>query len=663
MPNPVVMMKLDQEQRGAVPFRTSTRGIPPPLVTTNFTVFDDGNASPRFMRSTLYNVPCSRDLLTSCRIPLGLVVQPLATIPDRENTLHLVDHGAGGPLRCNRCKTYINPFVRFVDGGRKYLCPICQCSNDVLQEYFCHLDHSGVRIDAASRPELTYGSVEYVATADYCKDGRLPKPPAYIFLIDVSAASVNSGLLPLLSQNILTVLERLPDAGEEGGSPILVGLATYDTVLHFYNLNSNLAQPGMMVVADTADVFVPMVDGFLVNAKEARGVMESLLSQLPQMFSGVRPSEVILEPAVRAGLEALKAAQRNGRLFVFHTGLPSAQAPGQLKNRLDAKLLGTDKEKTLLQPTSSPYQKLAEECVKQGVAVELFLTPPTYCDVATLGGLCSTTGGQLHLFHGYKTSADGSRLVSELTHCVARHTGFDAVMRLRACTGLRPTGFYGAFHMQNTTDIELGNIDTDKAIAVEIKHDDKLKEEDSAFFQAALLYTTYKGERRLRIHNLSLNCTTKFQDIYRSSEIDTVINFFSKSLIHASLSMPYKTIKDNFTNQCAVMLACYRKQCSSQSPAGQLILPESLKLLPMYANCMLKSDALLSPPILSIDEKCWLMYSVLSMSLEQSGAFFYPRMVSLHDVNVDEKGLPPILRCTGQKLQDTGVYVIGTMSQ
>ena len=63
-------------------------------------------------------------------------------------------------------------------------------------------------------------------------------------------------------------------AGEEGGSPVLVGLATYDKVLHFYNLNASLAQPGMMVVADTADVFVPMVDGFLVNAKEARGVME-----------------------------------------------------------------------------------------------------------------------------------------------------------------------------------------------------------------------------------------------------------------------------------------------------------------------------------------------------------------------------------------------------
>ena len=72
----------------------------------------------------------------------------------------------------------------------------------------------------------------------------------------------------------------------------------------------------------------------------------SLLSQLPGMFSGAaRPGEVVFEPAVRAGLEALKAAGRNGRLFLFHTSLPSAPVPGQLKNRLDPKLLGTDKEK------------------------------------------------------------------------------------------------------------------------------------------------------------------------------------------------------------------------------------------------------------------------------------------------------------------------------
>ena len=68
----------------------------------------------------------------------------------------------------------------------------------------------------------------------------------------------------------------------------------------------------------------------------------------------------------------------------------------------------------------------------------------------------------------------------------------------------------------------------------------------------------------------------------------------SPSVVTASKNMAYKSIRDSFSHQVAIILSCYRKNCSNQSPAGQLILPESLKLLPMYANCLLKSDALLS---------------------------------------------------------------------
>lgn len=37
-----------------------------------------------------------------------------------------------------------------------------------------------------------------------------------------------------------------------------------------------------------------------------------------------------------------------GKLLVFHSSLPIAEAPGKLKNRDDRKFLGTDKEKTVL---------------------------------------------------------------------------------------------------------------------------------------------------------------------------------------------------------------------------------------------------------------------------------------------------------------------------
>lgn len=63
------------------------------------------------------------------------------------------------------------------------------------------------------------------------------------------------------------------------------------------------------------------------------------------MFAESRETEIVLGPVIQAGLDALKSAECAGKLFIFHSSLPVAQAPGVLKNRDDRKLLGTDKEK------------------------------------------------------------------------------------------------------------------------------------------------------------------------------------------------------------------------------------------------------------------------------------------------------------------------------
>lgn len=103
------------------------------------------------------------------------------------------------------------PFFVFIDGGRRFQCSLCGASSTVPQEYFAHLDHTGRRIDAFQRPELCLGSYEVVATAEYCKDNTLPLPPAYIFLLDVSAASVRSGLVNLFCSRFITdILPHLP---------------------------------------------------------------------------------------------------------------------------------------------------------------------------------------------------------------------------------------------------------------------------------------------------------------------------------------------------------------------------------------------------------------------------------------------------------------------
>lgn len=53
------MTQDDQFNRSGI-FVTNQKGLAPPLVTTNFLVQDQGNSSPRYIRSTMYNVPISQ---------------------------------------------------------------------------------------------------------------------------------------------------------------------------------------------------------------------------------------------------------------------------------------------------------------------------------------------------------------------------------------------------------------------------------------------------------------------------------------------------------------------------------------------------------------------------------------------------------------------------
>ncbi|XP_012579270.1 PREDICTED: protein transport protein Sec24C isoform X1 [Condylura cristata] len=658
IPSPIQVIEDDRNNRGSEPFVTGVRGQVPPLVTTNFLVKDQGNASPRYIRCTSYNIPCTSDMAKQAQVPLAAVIKPLARLPPEEASPYVVDHGESGPLRCNRCKAYMCPFMQFIEGGRRFQCCFCSCINDVPPQYFQHLDHTGKRVDAYDRPELSLGSYEFLATVDYCKNNKFPSPPAFIFMIDVSYNAIRSGLVRLLCEELKSLLDFLPRDGSAEESAIRVGFVTYNKVLHFYNVKSSLAQPQMMVVSDVADMFVPLLDGFLVNVNESRAVITSLLDQIPEMFADTRETETVFAPVIQAGMEALKAAECAGKLFLFHTSLPIAEAPGKLKNRDDRKLINTDKEKILFQPQTGAYQTLAKECVAQGCCVDLFLFPNQYVDVATLSVVPQLTGGSVYKYACFQVDNDQERFLSDLRWDVQKVVGFDAVMRVRTSTGIRAVDFFGAFYMSNTTDVELAGLDGDKTVTVEFKHDDRLNEESGALLQCALLYTSCAGQRRLRIHNLALNCCTQLADLYRNCETDTLINYMAKFAYRGVLNNPVKTVRDALITQCAQILACYRKNCASPSSAGQLILPECMKLLPVYLNCVLKSDVLQPGAEVTTDDRAYVRQLVTSMDVAETNVFFYPRLLPMTKSPIENTTEPPAVRASEERLSNGDIYLL-----
>ncbi|KAK4048375.1 COPII coat Sec23p-Sfb3p heterodimer component [Microbotryomycetes sp. JL221] len=686
IPSPVTVQQVDQALYKDEAYLTCSR-TSAPLSTTDFIAIDQGNCNPRFLRMTTYNLPNSDDLTLASQIPLGLIVQPFAQVRQEEQEVPVVDFsqtegGQGGPPRCQRCRGYINPWCLFIEGGQKFLCNLCGATTEVAPSYFSHLDMSQRRMDLDQRPELRLGSIDFIVGKDYwvqknptlpTSEVKEPVPLNYVFAIDVSWTSMRCGLVQQVVKGLRELLypeTKLDDQGQpqsqQTSTGILpgckIGIITFDKTVNFFNLRPGLDQAQMLVVPDIDDMFLPMMEGFLVDPIESRSVIESLFESLPNLTADTSITEAAIGGPVRAAMLALKPF--GGQINLFQTSLPTF-GPGSLKHREDNKLYGTDKEKTLFVPQDPWYRQTAEECTENGIGINMFLFPTQYIDVATLASLPGMTGGELYFHPRFDPIRDGKKLRNEISRVVTRETGYSTTMRIRCSNGLRVAEHYGNFFQRNVTDLEFGMLDSDKAIGARLKHEGKLDDKSDAFFQCAVLYTSASGQRRVRVHNLAVPVTTLLANVFRYADMDTTIAHLAKEAVSQTNSKTLRQIRDNLTSICVKALLAYRKHCASSTSPAQLILPESYKLFPLYTLALIKSKALKGGPVAS-DVRMWHTRLIKSASVSNIVGLLYPRMLPIHMLSdesgfPDERGrlrMPPLIRTSYARMEPHGCYLI-----
>ena len=377
-------------------YPTMEHHLPPPAVVP-FVAYDQGNSSPKFARLTLNNIPVSAQALATTSLPLGMIIQPLAAQQEGEQPVPVLDFGETGPPRCTRCRAYINPFMQFKAGGNKLVCNMCTYPNDVPGEYFAPTDHTGVRVDRLQRPELTLGTVDFMVPKAYWS--KEPVAMRWLFLIDVSAESVNRGFLEGFCEGVLHALYGEPDDKSEAHETARripkgakIGIVTFDKELHFYNLSSNSTTAQMLVMPDIDDPFVPFNDGLLVDPEESKAAITSLLTQLPSMFSALPHPEPALLPTLISAVAALSAT--GGKIVCSLAALPT-WGPGRLFSRDKDNIYANDAEKKLFSTEHPGFKKVAEQMVRNGVGIDFFLAAPSggYLDIATIGrSTCCSQG-------------------------------------------------------------------------------------------------------------------------------------------------------------------------------------------------------------------------------------------------------------------------------
>ncbi|KAM5506708.1 COPII subunit [Microsporum canis] len=646
------------------PFNVAELEYPPPPIVlppnTSVTPSPNANCPAKYVRSTLNAVPTTNSLLKKSRLPFALVIQPYASLHDSEDEIPVVSDQVIS--RCRRCRSYINPFVTFLDHGHRWRCNMCSLTNDVPQAF--DWDAAAQKaLDRWQRPDLNHAVVEFVAPQEYMV--RPPQPLVYLFLIDVSYASVTSGLLATAARCIRESLDRIPNADRR----TRIGFIAVDSSLHYFTIprdGSESSEPNMLVVSDLDEPFIPIPGELLITLAESRENVETFLDKLQEMFQNTQNPGSAMGSALRAGHQLIGPV--GGKLTVLTASLPN-MGYGSLEMREDKKVLGTSKESSLLQTASSFYKSFAVECSKQQISVDMFLFSSQYQDVASLSNLPRYTGGQTYFYPGWNAarSEDAIKFAKEFSDYLSAEIGLEAVLRVRATTGLRMNTFYGNFFNRSSDLCAFPAFPRDQAYVVEVAIDETVTR-PVVCLQTAVLHTTCNGERRIRVLTLALPTTQNLADVYASADQCAITTYFSHKAVERTLGGGLDQARDALQAKIIELLSTYRKELAGGSVGGGgLQFPANLRGLPILFLAMMKNLGLRKSAQIPTDMRSAALCLLSTLPLPLLIQYIYPKMYSLHDMPDDagipheETGeivLPPLTNLSSERLAPHGMYLI-----
>lgn len=642
----------------------SFQNIVPPIAGTQYHAVDQGTATPKHMRATMYNVPESEQLRKSTKLPMAVTIRPFAPLLSTEDPVPVVDMsylGSStytdpmdvGPPRCNRCRTYMNPSMMHTSSG-KFTCNVCQFPNNhVPPEYVSMLNPmTNQRVDRESRPELHKGVYDIIVPSYYNVGGaeKVPNSLHHVFLVDISHQSIIKQLPVLVADAIRAAIFQYTDEydAETIASKLKFAVILFDKSMHFYNLSSSLDTFQVSISGDLDDPFIPFHEGLFADPEESRMVIEDALTSLELLCNEnvLHDTEPCFSVAVRTAAMCLDLVG-GGKIVSILSTLPS-WGPGGSKlkeNRNVGRQALAEMEKKFYSADNEYYKLLASDLVSQNVGLDVFVVATTSVDVSNIGWLASVTGGSIYKWANFKFERDGRSLTSQIVNSVKKCTGYQGQLKLRCSNGLQVSQYYG-FPTHSDSVIGLSStspdpiipvLNEDQTFTVLLEYDGNLDTKYDCHFQAALLYTDPQGIRKVRVINLVLAVSERLQDVFSFVDQDAVVTAIVRDTLSFVGKEPIAELRSSVNEKLVDIFTLYRAMSEEYhnrngTMTNQLIFPDSLKHLPSYFLSFIKSKALRDSTAVHVDSRLCDVFQMLYMPVERLVYHLYPAMVELHSI-------------------------------
>lgn len=584
--------------------------------------YSKAQCSSIYLRTTVQCVPSNPQLLNQWSLPFGAILRPFAPF----EKVPIYNFGNCGVIRCFNCRSYINPFVIFLDDGRKWQCNLCKCLNQVHHDYYCPLDEKGKRIDIQKHPELLNGCIEFIAPKEYYN--RTPQPAAFLFILEITKNSIESGMINCIAESIKSCLDHLDKRTQ-------IGFITFDSTIHYYNLKKGLLKPQLLIQGDLQDNTLPIPSGLLVDLEDSKKLILYLLNYLKDKKES-NETDSCLGSVLNCAGKLL--APIGGKICLFLSTLPNIGVNPLNKENSQVE------EEEILQPLNKEYKELSLIYSKDQISVDLFIATSTNIDLSSIRPLSKYTNGSIKFYPGFTKEINGEKLYYDVKRVLTKEIGFEGVMRIRISSGLKIANYYGNTFPRSQGLLGLPCIDSDSVFGIEIRHESSLINTSNACIQVAILYTTFSGERRIRVQTMTLPVTSNFNDLSKHADIHSTITLMGKMCVELATMNGISNTRNKIRDMVLGNIKNFK----------DFQLPLSLSLLPLYSQSLAKSYALSSDVNIKKDLRIASCDQILTSSIESFILLIHPDLYSIHE-KLDHPKLIPL---SYSQLDSQGIYLM-----
>ena len=649
------------------------------------------NCTPNYISTTSEILPSDEQTLSQLGLPIGISISPLNnSIPDDD--IPVIDYGSNNIPRCKNqnCCAYLNPFVKFIENGEKWICNFCGEENDTEDHYFCDLDKNGERLDANSKPELCCGSYEFKTNKSYWKKNKTPTKALFIFLIETSLNAIDTGFF---SACVESIKEVISNELFYNGNKANISIITYSTNVSFYSYGEKFTQPQMLTVADEP-VFLPTSkNNLILNMNEEKERILQIIDFIQNTFN--RNNQNIINNNTKDSeklFSALNGAyllgkNLGGKIIIFSSSNILPNLP-KMNGGLDKN--ATKEQIAYSCHDNKQIETMGINLTNENMSVDLFVSAEKNIKLLTLFQLCEYTNGNLFFYRKFNIDLHYKNIFNQIIRVLSKPICWEGLNRTRFSNGLTISNYLTPVLIFNNDLFVFPTGDSDQNYFFNVGYSNKKNEDNSSnnknknlfdfnreaknkpnyiYIQSALLYSYGDGKRRIRVHNLCLPLSSNPRIIYESMNSYNIATYYLK--LTCDKLYKSKNLANSILYTDNQFKSFIDKVLSVQNKIKNE-LPESLEYLPLYMIGLFKHRLFCKDEIdknYDIDVSNFLRTKLLKLSAKEIIPFIYPIIYYLNDIEIDqsigkfneETGLfsfPKIVSCSKISMKENGLYLI-----